>query len=84
MSIDKYLVYKKWKEENGFLKIVEINSSVIKAKNELNNQLHKLHCFVSTTQSSCLEIAKNNVRDSEAIIQVNFTESYSAISQHEI
>lgn len=83
---DKYLVYKQWKEENGFLKVVEINSSVMEAINELNNQLpfYKLHCFVKTTQSSYFEESKNNVGDTEAVIQVDFAENYSAISQDEI
>lgn len=82
---DKCL-YKQWKEENGFLKEVEINCSVSDALNELNNQLpfYKLHCFVKATQASYFEEVKNYIEDSEVILQVDFAENYSAVSQDEI
>lgn len=85
-DMNKCLVYKQWEEVDGFLKVVEMNSSVEDALKELNNQLtfYKVHCFVKIVQSSYFEEVKNTIVHSEIILQVDFAENYSAISQDEI
>lgn len=73
-------------KNNEFLKIVEINSSVTDAMNELNKQLsfYKLHSFIKATQYSYFQETKNNIGDEEVVLQVDFDENYSAVSQDEI
>ena len=74
------------KEENGILKVVDINCSVTDALNELNTHLpfHKLHCIIKATQSNYFEGVKNNIGNNKVTLQVNFADTYSAGSQDEI
>ena len=74
------------KKENGILKVVEINCSVTDASNEQNNKLpfHKMHCIIKATQSSYFEEVENNIGNNKMTLQVNFAETYSAVSQDEI
>lgn len=84
--MDDCIIYRQWKEIDGFLKVSEIKGSVKDVINELKTQLpyYKIHTFVKFIQSSYFEEAKNSVALNEAVLQIDFAENYSVIPQDEI
>lgn len=82
----KIIKWQQWAELNNRLQIVETRASLTAAINLIENQIRtfKTHCYVKRAQESYFELRKQNLQNNEALIQIDFAENYSIISQDEI
>ena len=86
-DLNRPAILRQWeKNHNGFLTIISRESDVNTLIASVNKQFpyYKQHCFIKKSQAAYFESSKINVVNSEVILQVDFAENYSLLSQDEI
>lgn len=85
-ELTKHATLRQWGNENGYLSVTERSANVKQLVEEVDKQLghYKKHVFVKRAQSSYFESCKNNLTDSEAVLQIDFAENASLVHQDEI
>lgn len=80
------LKWKQWEDSNCRPHIVEVTACLSTALDKLQSLFKhfKLHCFVKREQHKTFENKKLGLHEHEALLQVDFAENYSAVSQDEI
>ncbi|XP_063222151.1 uncharacterized protein LOC134530834 isoform X1 [Bacillus rossius redtenbacheri] len=75
--------WNKWIKTEGQLVVEKVSSSLQNLVTQLNTYIpnFKKHVFVKCEQARYFEDKKNNLRKGEAVMQVDFAENYSIISQ---
>ncbi|XP_063219709.1 uncharacterized protein LOC134529494 [Bacillus rossius redtenbacheri] len=78
--------WNKWIKTEGQLVVEKVSSSLQNLVTQLNTYIpnFKKHVFVKCEQARYFEDKKNNLRKGEAVMQVDFAENYSIISQDEV
>lgn len=75
--------WKQWSEVNGRPQIVQTEASLQVALNCLEKQIpsFKTHCYVKHIQEQYFDVRKNNLKDGGVVLQVDFAENYSLVTQ---
>ena len=83
---ERCIKWKRWEEVTGRPTQVEISMSLSDAVDRVNALLsnYKTHCYIKDEQSNFFKSFKNQIRPSEAVLQIDFAENYACISQDEV
>lgn len=78
--------WKPWKDVAGRPQLLVTEGSLLVALSLLEQQLptYKFHCFVKANQEKYFKIRKDNLKDTEVLIQIDFAENFSLVAQDEI
>lgn len=79
--------WKQWfKSTDGWLQIQKVQGSKKELLQEIEKQIpkYKVHCNIKAKQSSFFEEMKLKTSETDAVVQVDFAENFSIISQDEI
>lgn len=85
-TLNTVCLVKEWKEVNGFLQISNEQLKVCDLISKINCDLphFKKHCFIKKIQNKYFEESKNAQIESEAIVQVDFSENATLTAQNQI
>ncbi|KAJ8886197.1 hypothetical protein PR048_012406, partial [Dryococelus australis] len=80
------ITWQQWVESEGCPKLRNYEGSIEDILIDLRMQLHsfKVHSYVQNVQSKAFEDARRNIDTNELVLQIDFAENYSAVSQDEI
>lgn len=86
VNLNQEIVWQQWEGVNGYPKIIENSGKLQDALCELARKVpqFKIHSYVRITQSEYFEHCKREISDREAVVQIDFAENYTLISQDEI
>uniref|UniRef100_A0A8D9F251 Uncharacterized protein n=1 Tax=Cacopsylla melanoneura TaxID=428564 RepID=A0A8D9F251_9HEMI len=78
--------WNQWKEIDGRQELVLTEGTVQEAVNDLKEQIayFKVHSYVKRVQTLAFLEAKNNMKENELVIQIDYAENYASIYQDEI
>ncbi|XP_063222679.1 uncharacterized protein LOC134531076 isoform X2 [Bacillus rossius redtenbacheri] len=85
-TLTNEMKWKQWKNVEGHPQIVSETGTVSDCVKKIQMQMiaFKLHQYVKRKQSKHFEDAKKNFSTHDAVIQIDFAENYTAVSQDEI
>jgi hypothetical protein len=86
MEEPKNINWRRWVDVGGRPVQTDIILSVKDAVDHVNSVLgdYKVHCFIKDEQSNFFKTCKEHIPEKHAILQVDFAQNYSAISQDEV
>lgn len=87
VELNSLTQWKKWdKSPEGWLQIQTIRGSKQELLQEIEAQLpkYKTHCYVKREQSQFFEKSRLETSDTDGVMQIDFAENFSIISQDEI
>lgn len=78
--------WRQWQDVNGRPQSIFTESSLTTAIYYLEQQLYafKIHCYVKRVQERYFDLKKQTLQANEVLLQLDFAENYSLISQDEI
>ncbi|KAJ8879974.1 hypothetical protein PR048_020595 [Dryococelus australis] len=85
-NLGKTISWKEWINVGNHSKVVTKTMPYEGAIKELKDNMEKfkLHCFIKKVEAEYFEESKKNLKDNEAVVQIDFAENYALISQDEI